>query len=80
MRDDPFDGEMIMERRGFYVFEVDGADDEREVIDILSEAGLADVRVQEREYDAERIYITYEHTKPLPVNFSEILHERGVIV
>jgi hypothetical protein len=67
-------------RRGFYVFDVEHEGDEVHALFILREAGLVNVRVDDREYDKERIYITYDHDKPLPINFNERMAARGVIV
>lgn len=69
----------MSERRGFWVFDVTNGYDETCVANALHEAGLPNVRVEEREREQERIYVTYDHDKPLPVNIRDILNAKGVV-
>ncbi len=67
------------DRRGFYVFEVDSESDEEYALVAMDGVGMRDVRVIEREYDEERIFITFQPDATTPGDIRERLMLKGVI-
>lgn len=68
------------ERRGFYVFEVGNEEAEEHALGVLAEYGLSAIRVEEREYAMDRIYITFEYHSPLPLGFRDAVNNKGVVI
>lgn len=69
-----------MTRRGFYVFNIDTPHDEAMALAALQTEGIAGAEVMARERDEKRIYVEYEHEKPMPIDIRERLQSRGITV
>lgn len=66
-------------KRGFYVFDVDSVGDEEYVKEVLEEFGCYNIRITEREWEFERVFVEFEYDGLLPRNFKDKLASKGVI-